>query len=316
MMEQRAVIAIGGNSMITDNARLSVADQAVALRVVAKVVAAMRASGMAVVVTHGNGPQVELGLRRAEIACQQEGLPLTPLANCVADTQGGIGYLLQQAINNCVKSGDGVRAITVITQVEVDADDPGFQHPTKPIGIFYSAEQRQALGLMHPDWQFMDDAGRGFRRVVASPEPRHIVEAPAIKLLASQGYLVIGAGGGGIPVIRDANGDHRSIDAVIDKDLSTALLAREINADLLVITTGVEAVCIDFGKPRQRALGQVSAREMALYMAQGHFPVGSMLPKIAASLAFLDQGGKRVIITSPACLMAALAGETGTHILP
>ena len=182
-------------------------------------------------------------------------LPLTPLANCVADTQGGIGYLIQQALNNRLAHRGEQKAVTVVTQVEVDKNDPGFTHPNEPIGAFFSEAQRDDLRQRHPDWHFVEDAGRGYRRVVASPEPKRIVEAEAIKALTRQGFVVIGAGGGGIPVVRSAQGDYQSVDAVIDKDLSTALLAREIHADILAITTGVEKVCIHFGQPRQQALG-------------------------------------------------------------
>lgn len=207
------------------------------------------------------------------------------------------------------------KAVTVVTQVEVDKNDPGFAHPTKPIGAFFSESQRDELQKANPDWRFVEDAGRGYRRVVASPEPKRIVEAPAIKALIQQGFVVIGAGGGGIPVVCSEAGDYQSVDAVIDKDLSTALLAREIHADILVITTGVEKVCIHFGKPQQQALDRVDIATMNRYMQEGHFPPGSMLPKIIASLTFLEQGGKEVIITTPECLPAALRGETGTHII-
>ncbi|WP_159868810.1 MULTISPECIES: carbamate kinase family protein [unclassified Raoultella] len=314
-MKELVVVAIGGNSIIKDNASQSVEHQAEAVRAVADTVLEMLASDYNIVLTHGNGPQVGLDLRRAEIAHEHEGLPLTPLANCVADTQGGIGYLIQQALNNRLAHRGEQKAVTVVTQVEVDKNDPGFTHPTKPIGAFFSAAQRDALQLAHPDWRFVEDAGRGYRRVVASPEPKRIVEAEAIKTLTRQGFLVIGAGGGGIPVVRSAGGDYQSVDAVIDKDLSTALLAREIDADVLVITTGVEKVCIHFGKANQQALGTVTLGEMTRYMQEGHFPAGSMLPKIVASLAFLAHGGSRVIITTPERLPAALRGETGTHIV-
>ncbi len=315
-MKQLMVVAIGGNSIIKDNASQSVEHQAEAVKKVAESVLEMLASDFDIVLTHGNGPQVGLDLRRAEIAHEREGLPLTPLANCVADTQGGIGYLIQQALNNLLSQRGEQKAVTVVTQVEVDARDPGFAHPTKPIGAFFSEAQRDALQIAHPDWRFVEDSGRGYRRVVASPEPQRIVEADAIKALTKQGFVVIGAGGGGIPVIRSAQGHYQSVDAVIDKDLSTALLAREIKADVLVITTGVEKVCVHFGKPQQRALDEVNVAAMTQYMCEGHFPAGSMLPKIVASLDFLRQGGKRVIITSPDCLPAALRGETGTHIVP
>lgn len=314
-MKELVVVAIGGNSIIKDNASQSIEHQTEAVKTVAHSVLEMLASDYNIVLTHGNGPQVGLDLRRSEIAHEQEGLPLTPLANCVADTQGGIGYLIQQALNNRLALRGEQQAVTVITQVEVDRNDPGFTHPTKPIGAFFSAEQRDRLLQQHPDWHFIEDSGRGYRRVVASPEPKRILESGAINALINQGFVVIAAGGGGIPVIRGSQGDYQSIDAVIDKDLSTALLAQEIGADVLVITTGVEKVCIHFGKPEQRALNKVSVAEMTRYQEEGHFPAGSMLPKIVASLDFLRHGGKRVIITSPDCLPAALRGETGTHII-
>lgn len=314
-MKQLVVVAIGGNSIIKDNASQSVEHQQNAVKEVAQTVLEMLSSDYDIVLTHGNGPQVGLDLRRAEIAHEKEGLPLTPLANCVADTQGGIGYLIQQALNNQLGKRGDKKAVTVITQVEVDKHDPGFTHPTKPIGAFFNLEQCDALKVAHPDWHFVEDSGRGYRRVVASPEPIRIVEADAISALIKQGFVVIGAGGGGIPVIRTAQGDYQSVDAVIDKDLSTALLAREVKADILVITTGVEKVCVNFGKPEQRALDEVTVEQMARFSEEGHFPPGSMLPKITASLAFLSSGGKRVIITTPEQLPAALRGETGTHII-
>ncbi|NBC97442.1 carbamate kinase [Atlantibacter hermannii] len=314
-MKQRVVVAIGGNAIIKDNASQSVEHQQVAVNEMAESILGMLASDYDIVLTHGNGPQVGLDLRRAEIAHEKEGLPLTPLANCVADTQGGIGYLIQQALNNKLARHGDKKAVTVITQVEVDQHDAGFADPTKPIGAFFDEAQRDALLQAHPDWRFVEDSGRGYRRVVASPQPVRIVEAEAIRALIDQGFVVIGVGGGGIPVIREPGGEYRSVDAVIDKDLSTTLLAKEINADILAITTGVEQVCVHFGKPQQRALGTVTVTEMEQYVAEGHFPAGSMLPKIEASLSFLRHGGKRVIITTPEKLPAALSGQTGTHII-
>ncbi len=314
-MKQLVVVAIGGNAIIKDNASQSVEHQHAAVNEMAKSILGMLASDYNIVLTHGNGPQVGLDLRRAEIAHEKEGLPLTPLANCVADTQGGIGYLIQQALNNKLARYGNKKAVTVITQVEVDKNDARFADPTKPIGAFFDEAQRDALLQAHPDWRFVEDSGRGYRRVVASPQPVRIVEAEAIRALIDQGFVVIGVGGGGIPVIREPGGEYRSVDAVIDKDLSTTLLAKEINADILAITTGVEQVCVHFGKPQQRALGTVTVAEMAQYVAEGHFPAGSMLPKIEASLSFLRHGGKRVIITNPEKLPAALSGETGTHII-
>ncbi|PJG57872.1 carbamate kinase family protein [Aeromonas cavernicola] len=314
-MKELVVVAIGGNSIIKDNAHQSVTHQAAAVKQVAAAVLEMLELGYDIVLTHGNGPQVGLDLRRAEIAHEKEGLPLTPLANCVADTQGGIGYLIQQALNNLLVERGYKHAVAVITQVEVDQHDPCFAHPTKPIGAFFDIQQRDALQQAHPDWHFIEDSGRGYRRVVASPDPKRIVEADAIKALTEHGFVVIGAGGGGIPVIRTKQQGYQGVDAVIDKDLSTALLAQEIAADILVITTGVEKVCVNFGKPSQRALDVVTTTEMAKFIDEGHFPAGSMLPKITASLDFLKNNGKKVIITSPECLPAALRGETGTHII-
>ncbi|TSJ59148.1 carbamate kinase family protein [Atlantibacter subterranea] len=314
-MKQLVVVAIGGNAIIKDNASQSVEHQQVAVNEMAESILGMLASDYNIVLTHGNGPQVGLDLRRAEIAHEKEGLPLTPLANCVADTQGGIGYLIQQALNNKLARHGDKKAVTVITQVEVDKNDANFAHPSKPIGAFFDEAQRDALLQAHPDWRFVEDSGRGYRRVVASPQPVRIVEAEAIRALIDQGFVVIGVGGGGIPVVRETGGEYRSVDAVIDKDLSTTLLAKEINADILAITTGVEQVCVHFGKPQQRALGTVSVAEMEQYVAEGHFPAGSMLPKIEASLSFLRHGGKRVIITTPEKLPAALSGQTGTHII-
>lgn len=207
------------------------------------------------------------------------------------------------------------KAVTVVTQVEVDKNDPGFTHPTKPIGAFFSEAQRDELQLAHPDWHFVEDSGRGYRRVVASPQPRRIVEADAIKALTQKGFVVIGAGAEAFLWCAVNRAITRAWMRLSIKIFSTALLAREIRADVLVITTGVEKVCVNFGKPNQQALDTVNVAQMTRYMDEGHFPAGSMLPKIVASLEFLRHGGRRVIITSPDCLPAALRGETGTHII-
>ncbi|MEQ4922540.1 carbamate kinase family protein [Proteus hauseri] len=314
-MKELVVVAIGGNSIIKDNASQSISHQEQAVQEVATHISDMIADGYNIVLTHGNGPQVGLDLRRAEIAHVQEGLPLTPLANCVADTQGGIGYLIQQALTNKLRHQQGKQAVTIITQVEVDKADTNFLSPTKPIGAFFSQQEAGQLKQENPSWHFVEDSGRGYRRVVASPIPQHVVESGAIRALSDNGYVVIAVGGGGIPVIKHADGSYHSVDAVIDKDLSSTLLAKELHADILIITTGVEKVCIHFGKPEQQALGETTVAEMTRYMQEGHFPAGSMLPKIEASLSFLAAGGKRVIITTPEKLAMALRGETGTHII-
>lgn len=313
-MKELVVVAIGGNSIIKDNNSQSIDAQEKAVQEVALHVSNMLEGNYNIVLTHGNGPQVGLDLRRAEIAHTVEGLPLTPLTNCVADTQGGIGYLVQQALTNALTQYNR-RAVTVITQVEVDKNDPNFTAPTKPIGAFFTQEQAEAFKRANPSWHFIEDSGRGYRRVVASPEPKHVVELDAIRTLTENDVVVVAAGGGGIPVISNGRGGYQSIDAVIDKDLSTTLLAKELNADILIITTGVEKVCVHFGKPEQKALGETSTTDMQRYMEEGHFPAGSMLPKIEASLSFIANGGKRVIITTPEKLTEALRGETGTHII-
>lgn len=313
-MKELVVVAIGGNSIIKDNNSQSIEAQEKAVQEVAHQITDMLEGDYNIVLTHGNGPQVGLDLRRAEIAHTVEGLPLTPLTNCVADTQGGIGYLVQQALSNALTKYNR-QAITVITQVEVDKNDPNFSAPTKPIGAFFTQEQADAFKRTNPGWHFIEDSGRGYRRVVASPEPKHVVESDAIRTLIKNNFVVIAAGGGGIPVVSNGNGGYQSIDAVIDKDLSTTLLAKELHADILIITTGVEKVCVNFGKPEQKALGETRATDMHRYMEEGHFPAGSMLPKIEASLSFIAHGGKRVIITTPEKLIEALRGETGTHII-
>ncbi|BBG60778.1 Carbamate kinase 2 [Providencia rustigianii] len=314
-MKELVVVAIGGNSIIKDNNSQSIEAQEKAVQEVALHICDMLEGNYNIVLTHGNGPQVGLDLRRAEIAHREEGLPLTPLANCVADTQGGIGYLVQQALTNALMQRHQRQAVTMITQVEVDQHDPNFDAPTKPIGAFFTEAQANQLKQNNPEWHFVEDSGRGYRRVVASPEPKHVIESQAIRTLVDNQYVVVAAGGGGIPVIKNSHGQYQSIDAVIDKDLSTALLAEELKAEILVITTGVEKVCIHFGKPQQQALGETSVSDMQRYMEEGHFPAGSMLPKIEASLSFIKQGGKRVIITTPEKLPDALRGETGTHIV-
>lgn len=313
-MKELVVVAIGGNSIIKDNNSQSIAAQEKAVQEVARHVSDMLEGNYNIVLTHGNGPHVGLDLRRAEIAHTVEGLPLTPLTNCVADTQGGIGYLVQQALTNALTKHNR-QAVTVITQVEVDKNDPNFSSPTKPIGAFFTLEQVEGFKDTNPDWHFIEDSGRGYRRVVASPEPKHVVELKAIRTLTENDIVVVAAGGGGIPVISNGKGGYQSIDAVIDKDLSSTLLAKELHADILIITTGVEKVCVHFGKPEQKALGETSTTDMQRYMEEGHFPAGSMLPKIEASLSFIANGGKRVIITTPEKLTEALRGETGTHII-
>jgi carbamate kinase len=315
-MSKLVIVAIGGNSLVRDNGRDSVQDQYEAVQETAVNIADMVQEGYNVVVTHGNGPQVGFGLRRSEIANEIAGMPDIPLVNCVADTQGGIGYQIQQALTNeFTKRGINKKVATVITQVEVDINDPNFQNPTKPVGSFFTLEQAEEMKKEHPEWIFIEDSGRGYRRVVPSPKPIDIVEKEAIKSLVNAGYVVIAVGGGGIPVIKTRENSYLGVDAVIDKDFATSLLAEQVNAETLIITTGVPRVCINFGKPNQLALEKISVEETKQYVLENHFPAGSMLPKIEASLSFLEKGGKRVVITNPESLKDAIIEKQGTHIV-
>jgi carbamate kinase len=315
-MSKLVIVAIGGNSLVRDNGRDSVQDQYEAVQETAMNIADMVQEGYNVVVTHGNGPQVGFGLRRSEIANETAGMPDVPLVNCVADTQGGIGYQIQQALTNeFTKRGIKKKVATIITQVEVDINDPNFENPTKPVGSFFSLEQAEEMKLEHPEWIFIEDSGRGYRRVVPSPKPIDIVEKEAIKSLVEAGYVVIAAGGGGIPVIKTREKEYLGVDAVIDKDFATSLLAEQVNAETLIITTGVPRVCINFGKPNQLALEKITVEETKQYVLENHFAPGSMLPKIEASLSFLENGGKKVVITNPESLQDAINEKQGTHIV-
>jgi carbamate kinase len=315
-MEKLVIVAIGGNSLVRDNGRDTIQDQYEAVCETAVNIADMVEAGYNVVVTHGNGPQVGFGLRRSEIANEIAGMPEVPLVNCGADTQGGIGYQIQQALTNeFAQRGINKKVATVITQVEVSKDDPNFKNPTKPVGAFYTLEQSEEMKKEHPDWIFIEDSGRGYRRVVPSPKPIDIVEKDAIKTLINSGFVVIAVGGGGIPVVKSDNNTYQGIDAVIDKDFATSLLADQINAETLIITTGVSRVCINFGKPNQLALEKISVEETKQYVLENHFPPGSMLPKIEASLSFLENNGTRVIITNPESLKDAINENAGTHIV-
>ncbi|SKC84802.1 carbamate kinase [Maledivibacter halophilus] len=314
-MSKLAVIAIGGNSLIKDKDHQTVEEQYNAICGTAKHIADIIEKGYEVVVTHGNGPQVGFILRRSEIASETEGIHSVPLVSCGADTQGAIGYQIQQALNNEFAKRDiHKKAVTVVTQVEVDKEDKAFSNPSKPIGSFYTKEQADELKQEHLDWNLVEDAGRGFRRVVPSPIPKEIIEKDVIDKLTDSGYTVVAVGGGGIPVIKDDNNQLRGIDAVIDKDYASSLLASQLKADLLIISTGVKKVCINFGKPDEEALDKLSVEEIKNLREEGHFAPGSMLPKINATLNFLENGGKKAIITSPENLKEAVAGKDGTHI--
>jgi carbamate kinase len=278
-----------------------------------KHIAGMIEAGWEVVITHGNGPQVGFILRRAELSLHE--LHPVPLDYCGADTQGAIGYMFQQALYNEFRQrGMQKQAATVVTQVLVDRDDPAFEKPSKPIGSFMD-EATAKTRSESEGWVVVEDSGRGWRRVVPSPAPRRIIQKDAIQSLINDGFTVIGVGGGGIPVIEDENGDLVGVEAVIDKDFASALLAADIEADLLLISTAVEKVAINFNKPDQQWLDEMSLEQAKEYLSQGHFGKGSMEPKMRAIINFLEAGGQQALITNPENIERALAGETGTRIV-
>jgi len=312
-----AVVAIGGNSLIKDAKHASVEDQEAALRETAHHLADMIEAGWDLAIGHGNGPQVGFILRRSEIAAKVEGMHEVPLDVCGADSQGAIGYELQQALQNeFFKRKINKTACTIVTQVRVDSADPAFQKPSKPIGSFMDeadAKRREKeLG-----WSVVEDAGRGWRRVVASPLPKEIVEFESVKILVNARHIVITVGGGGIPVINRGDGELIGVAAVIDKDFASSLLAQKLNADMLLIATAVEKVAIHFGKPEQKWLDTITLAEAKAYLAEGiHFAKGSMSPKIQAAIWYLENGGTEALITNPENIGRALKGETGTRIVP
>ena len=316
MPNKLAVVAIGGNALIKDDKRVSVEDQVVALRETAIHLVDMIEAGWNLAIGHGNGPQVGFILRRSEIAAKVEGMHEVPLDVCGADSQGAIGYELQQALRNeFFKRGIHKNACTIVTQVLVDKEDAAFKKPTKPIGSFMDeAEAKRREKEM--GWSVVEDAGRGWRRVVASPMPKEIVELDAVKTLLSAGQVVITVGGGGIPVVDRGDGELAGTAAVIDKDFASSLLASSIQADVFLIATAVEKVAINFGKPDQQWLDKMTLAEAKAYLAEGkHFAKGSMAPKIQAAIWYLENGGGEAIITNPENIGRALKGETGTRIV-
>ena len=308
------VIAIGGNSLIKDREHMSVLDQYRAAGETSRHIAPIVNNGYRVLVTHGNGPQVGFILLRSEIA--KDTLHQVPLANCVADTQGAIGLQIAQSLKNeFLLSGSDQDVVAIVTQVVVDEHDPSFTDPSKPIGPFMTEEEARQHEL-EDGWAIGEDAGRGWRRLVPSPEPLEIIELSTIRALLDSGTLVVAAGGGGIPVIYKPDGTLRPRPAVIDKDASSCLLASELGASIFVISTDVDKVALNFGTPQQVEIDRMNAEECRQHLATGHFAPGSMKPKIESALKFLERGGKEVIITQPHNLQGALDGIYGTHIVP
>ena len=307
------VIAIGGNSLIEDSKHVTVSAQYEAAAKTAHHIARLVKEGHRVVIAHGNGPQVGYILLRAEYA--RKILHAVPLDSCVADTQGAIGYQLQRALNNEFTAlGIKENVVTVVTQVEVDPKDKSFENPTKPIGSFMT--QEEAMSHKENDgWSIMEDAGRGYRRVVASPKPKKIVELDTIKTLLDNNIIVIAAGGGGIPVVRAEDGTLTGKEAVIDKDLAAAILAKDLKADMFVISTAVEKVCLNYGKPNQMELSEITVADCDKYIEEGHFAPGSMLPKIQAIKDFVSSTGGTGLITDPSHLYDALYHNAGTKVV-
>jgi len=306
------VLAVGGNSLIRDEQHRTVADQWVLARETCHHIAQLVERGHRVVVTHGNGPQVGFIIRRSELARHE--LHPVPLDSCDADTQGAIGYMIQQSLENeFLRRGIRKSAVALVTQVQVDANSPAFSRPTKPIGALMD-EVTARTRAAQEGWVVREDARRGWRRVVPNPDPVAIVAIDAIRTLVDAGFVVTAVGGGGIPVIRDAEGTLRGVEAVIDKDLSSALLATALGAEQFVISTSVCRVCLDFGTPQQRPMDRFSVEEARQHLADGQFGEGSMAPKIRAVLRYLDQGGREAVITCPEELEAAVEGRAGTRI--
>ena len=313
MAEKRklAVVAVGGNALIREKGKESMQDQYAAACLTMPHVVDMVQNGWNVIVTHGNGPQVGFILRSSELAAHE--LPTTPLDYCGANTQGAIGYMFQTALQNEFKRrGMPNQAATVVTETLVDRNDPAFQNPTKPIGSFLD----EKTALQHRDtdgWSVMEDAGRGWRRVVASPQPVRIIQQDAIMSLVDAGFTVVGVGGGGIPVIENDKGEIEGVEAVIDKDFASALFASSINADMFLISTEVEKIAINFNKPNVQWLDKLTVEDAKKYLAEGQFGKGSMEPKVRAVLNFLERGGRTALVTNPDNMLHALRGETGTH---
>lgn len=312
--ERRVVIAIGGNASYPPTIKGLAEEQLALMAEACEHFVKIVRSGYRLVLTHGNGPVVGNILFR--MARTADELPPMPMDICVAHSQGGMGYMLQQTLANVLhRHGVDMPVSSIITSVEVRADDPGFANPTKPVGRFFGRDDAERLAR-EQGWHFVEDAGRGYRRVVPSPQPVRILDLRTIEALLAAQIIPIAVGGGGIPVARDADGAYHGVSAVIDKDLSSALLAADLGAESFIMLTGVDRVALDFGRPTQRPIDCMSADDARRHMADGQFPPGSMGPKITAALRYLENGGKQVIITSLDRAGAALRGEAGTRIVP
>ncbi|HEX9464845.1 MAG TPA: carbamate kinase [Alphaproteobacteria bacterium] len=313
-LPERLLIAIGGNATHPENIRGTAEEQVEIATATGRALRPIMELGRELIITHGNGPVV--GKIHLRMAISRQRVAPMSLDICVAQSQGGIAYLLMQALENALREvGNSRHVVCLLTQVEVDPNDPAFQNPTKPIGTFYSEGEAKELAA-ELGWDMREEKSRGWRHVVPSPRPKHIVDISLIRALAKQGAVVIAGGGGGIPVVRAADGTRQGIEAVIDKDLTSAHMARVLGIDEMMILTAVSKVAIHYGTPRQRFLDRVTLSEVKALHAEGHFPPGSMGPKMDAAIRFLEMGGKRVIIGDIGQALPALRGETGTHVVP
>lgn len=314
-MSKLAVIVIGGNALIRHQDKRRVEDQYQALCETMTLVTEVATLGWQLAIIHGNGPQLGFIMLRSEIARLVADMHPVPLPSCVADTQGALGYQIQQALGNeLARRGIPGQTVSLVTQVRVDPQDPGFEHPDKLVGEYYRSDQLEEITRLHPDWILRQEGSQGWRRAAPSPEPRSLVEVEALRCLVAAGCHVICAGGGGIPVVETPNG-LEGRDAVIDKDLTAALVASELKADLLLLITGVEQAALNFGTPLEKPLGRVSVADMERYLAEGHFPHSDMGPKIRAAVNFIQNGGREAIITRPESIHKALTQGGGTHIV-
>jgi carbamate kinase len=315
--EGLVVLALGGNALLRKGESGSFFEQFENVKKTAKILADLIEKGHKIVITHGNGPQVGATLLRHDAGQKVYEVPAFPMDVCGAETQGFIGYMIQQALGNELKKrGIDIGVVTIVTRVLVDDKDPAFKNPTKPVGPFYTREEMEKIKKEHPEYVFKEDKARGgWRRVVPSPDPKKILEGEAIKALVDSGFIVVASGGGGIPVIETSEG-IKGVEAVIDKDLAGERLASLIGADKFVILTDIDGAYLNFGKPNQKKIEKIRAEELKKYVEEGHFAEGSMLPKILATIRFVENGGKEAIIAELSQLVQAINGKAGTHVLP
>lgn len=311
------VIALGGNALLRKGQNGSFEEQYENIKKTAKILADLVEKDYRIVITHGNGPQVGATMLRHDAGKKLYEIPAFPMDVCGAETQGFIGYMIQQALGNEFRQRSMNKGVvSIVTSVLVDFDDPAFKNPTKPVGPFYTREEMEKVKQEHPEYVFKEDKARGgWRRVVPSPDPKRIIEGDAIKTLVEAGFVVVACGGGGIPVIQSSEG-LRGVDAVIDKDLAGERLASLVRADKFVILTDIDAAYLNFGKPNQKKIERIRAEELKRYVEEGHFAEGSMLPKILAAIRFVENGGEEAIIAELNQLIDAINGKAGTHIVP